>query len=53
MLKIRYSFIKRLYKDYVIIFKKNDNNYIYDYVFLYLFKDKLNKYHINYIIIDI
>ena len=58
MLKTRYNFIKRLYKDYIIIFKKNNNNYIYDYDFLYLFKDKiniinkLNKYHINYIIID-
>ena len=58
MLKTRYNFIKRLYKDYIIIFKKNNNNYIYDYEFLRLFKDKLNiidklnKYHINYIIID-
>ena len=58
MLKTRYSFIKRLYNDYIIIYIKNNNYYIYNYEFLRLFNDKiniinkLNKYHINYIIID-
>lgn len=58
MLKTRYNFIKRIYKDYIVIFTKNNDNYIYDYEFLFLFKDKisiiskLNKYHINYIILD-
>ena len=58
MINTRYKFIKRLYKDYIIVFKKNNCNYIYDYEFLYLFKDKisiinkLNKYNINYIIIN-
>ena len=58
MLKIRYKFIKKLYKDYIIIFRKNNYNYIYNYEFLSLFNDKmsiiskLNKYHINYIILD-
>ena len=58
MLKTRYKFIKRLYSDYIIIFRKNNYNYIYNYEFLSLINDKisiinkLNKYHINYIIID-
>ena len=58
MLKTRYNFIKRLYRDYIIIFIKNNYYYIYNYEFLRLFNDKLNiidklnKYHINYIIID-
>ncbi len=58
MLKTRYNFIKRIYKDYIIIFRKNNYHYLYNYTFLSLFKDKnniinkLNKYHINYIIID-
>ena len=58
MLKTRHDFIKRIYKDYIIIYIKNNNYYIYNYEFLSLFKDKLNiinklnKYHINYIIID-
>ena len=58
MLKTRYSFIKKLYNDYIIIYIKNNNYYIYNYEFLRLFNDKtniinkLNKYHINYIIID-
>ena len=58
MLKTRYDFIKKLYKDYIIIFRKNNYNYIYNYEFLSLFNDKmsiiskLNKYHINYIILD-
>lgn len=57
MLKTRYKFIKRLYKDYIILFRKNNYNYIYNYEFLSFFKDKniinkLNKYHINYIIVD-
>ena len=58
MLKTRHQFIKRIYKDYIIIYIKNNNYYIYNYEFLSLFKDKLNiinklnKYHVNYIIID-
>ena len=58
MLKTRYKFIKRLYSDYIIIFKQNCYNYIYNYEFLSFFKDKisiinkLNKYHINYLIVD-
>ena len=58
MLKTRYKFVKKLYSDYIIIFRKKDYNYIYDYEFLNLFKDKisiinkLNKYYINYIIIN-
>ena len=56
MLKTRHDFIKNIYNDYIIIYNKNDNYYLYDYEFLYLFKgkliNKLNKYHINYIIID-
>ena len=58
MIKTRYKFIKRLYRDYIIIFRKNNYNYIYNYEFLSLFRDKnnvinkLNKYHINYIIVD-
>lgn len=58
MLKTRYKFVKRLYRDYIIIFKQKKYNYIYNYEFLSLFKDKisiinkLNKYHINYLIVD-
>lgn len=58
MLKTRYKFVKKLYSDYIIIFRKNNYNYIYNYEFLSLINDKisiinkLNKYHINYIIID-
>lgn len=56
MLKTRHDFIKNIYNDYIIIYNKNDNYYLYDYEFLYLFKgkliNKLNKYHINYLIID-
>ncbi len=58
MIKTRYKFIKKLYREYIIIFRKNNYNYIYNHEFLSLFKDKiniinkLNKYHINYIIID-
>ena len=58
VLKTRQKFVKKLYSDYIIIFRKKDYNYIYDYEFLNLFKDKisiinkLNKYYINYIIIN-
>ena len=58
MLKTRYKFIKKIYNDYIIIFIKNDYNYLYDYEILSIFKDKdniinkLNKYYINYIILD-
>lgn len=58
MIKTRYNFIKNIYNDYIIIFNKNNNYYIYNYEFLSILKDKisiinkLNKYNINYIIIN-
>ena len=56
MIKTRYNFIKNIYNDYIIIYIKNNNYYIYDYEFLFILKgkliNKLNKNHINYLIID-
>ena len=58
MIRTRYNFIKTIYNDYIIIFNKNNNYYIYNYEFLGILKDKiniinkLNKYNINYIIIN-
>ena len=56
MLKTRHGFIKNIYNDYIIIYIKNNNYYIYDYEFLFILKgkliNKLNKNRINYLIID-
>ena len=56
-MKNRYYFLKRLYKDYVIVFKKK-NYYLYgkDKFIRYLKKNTiintLENLHINYIIVD-
>ena len=54
MLKTRHGFIKNIYNDYIIIYIKNNNYYIYDYEFLFILKgkliNKLNKNYINYYI---
>ena len=42
MFKTRYDFIKKINNDYIIIYFKNDNYYIYDYDFLRFFNDKIN-----------
>lgn len=54
-MKNRYFFLKRLYKDCVIVFRKK-NYYLYKYNIKY-FKNKtiintLESLHINYIIVD-
>ena len=59
MLKTRFIFLKRLYLEYVIIFKINRKLYVYgnDLKIIRYFKlnniiNTLNKYGVNYIIID-
>lgn len=59
MLKTRFIFLKRLYLEYVIIFKINRKLYVYGYdlKIIRYFKlnniiNTLNKYGVNYIIID-
>ena len=59
MLKTRFTFLKRLYLEYVIIFKINRKLYVYGYDLRIIryFKlnnilGTLNKYGVNYIIID-
>ena len=56
MLKNRHDFIKKIIIIMLLFILKNNNYYIYDYEFIYFLKgnliNELNKYHINYIIID-
>ena len=58
MIKTRYKFLKRLYKDYILVFIVKGYYYVYYRdVFVLSFKEKtliqtLESNHINYIIID-
>lgn len=53
MLKTKYIFLKRLYQNDLIIFIKNKKYYYLDNDLLIIkYFNNLNKYHINYILLD-
>lgn len=59
MLKTRYKFIKKIYPEYIILFYKRGNTYIYqeDYKMFKNFKNGklitfIENEHINYLIVD-
>ena len=53
MLKTKYIFLKRLYQNDLIIFIKNKKYYYLDNDLLIVrYFNNLDKYHINYILLD-
>lgn len=60
MLRNRYVFLRRIYRNYVILFLVNGNRYVVmgkDFYIHYFFKGKnlvkcFRKWHINYLVLD-